>query len=81
MQFGNIDSVQLTSSYSASEIDDLIVENGLCENAQQLEIIAAQYKLCVEMADRVSARRQTANAFYLSISSTFLAGFSMFKQI
>lgn len=40
-------------------------------------VLLDQYKLCVEMADRVSSRRQTANAFYLSISSTFLAGFAL----
>ncbi len=29
-----------------------------------------QYKLYVEMADRVSARRQTANAFFLSVNTS-----------
>ncbi|MFI7006829.1 hypothetical protein [Streptomyces sp. NPDC050145] len=28
-----------------------------------------QYKLCVEMADRVSARRNTANTFFLTVNS------------
>lgn len=32
-----------------------------------------QYKLAVEMADRVSARRGTANAFYFTVSSALLA--------
>jgi len=36
-----------------------------------------QYKLYVEMADRISARRQTANSFFLSIN-TALLGFSGF---
>jgi hypothetical protein len=31
------------------------------------------YKLAVEMADRVSARRGTANAFFLSVQTTFIA--------
>lgn len=31
------------------------------------------YKLAVEMADRVSARRGTANAFFLTIQTTFVA--------
>ena len=34
-----------------------------------------QYKLYVEMADRVSARRQTANSYFLSIN-TALLGFA-----
>jgi hypothetical protein len=32
-----------------------------------------QYKLYVEMADRISARRQTANAFFLSLNTALLA--------
>lgn len=34
--------------------------------------VLAQYKLAVEMADRVSARRGNANLFYLSIQTTLL---------
>lgn len=34
--------------------------------------VLEQYKLAVEMADRVSARRGTANLFYLSIQTTLL---------
>lgn len=30
------------------------------------------YKLAVEMADRVSARRATANAFFLTVQTTFV---------
>jgi hypothetical protein len=32
-----------------------------------------QYKLAIEMADRISARRGTANAFYFTVSSALLA--------
>ncbi|MER5870297.1 hypothetical protein [Streptomyces sp. NPDC002044] len=39
------------------------------ERAEVLEL----YKLAVEMADRVSARRGTANAFFLSVQTTFVA--------
>lgn len=34
--------------------------------------VLEQYKLAVEMADRVSARRGTANLFFLSIQTTLL---------
>lgn len=37
------------------------------------ETIFEQYKLCVEMADRVSARRNLANTFFLSINSAVVA--------
>ena len=32
------------------------------------EHLLEQYKLYVEMADRISGRRQTANSFFLSIN-------------
>ena len=35
--------------------------------------ILEQYKIYVEMADRISGRRSTANVFFLSINSTILA--------
>ena len=40
------------------------------EAAIKLEL----YKLAVEMADRVSQRRQTANSFYLSINTLLVGG-------
>ncbi|MEU9115337.1 hypothetical protein AB0D04_27040 [Streptomyces sp. NPDC048483] len=39
------------------------------QRAEVLEL----YKLAVEMADRVSARRGTANAFFLTVQTTFVA--------
>ena len=36
-----------------------------------------QYKLCVEMADRVSVRRGQANTFYISLLSALLALLSL----
>ena len=47
----------------------------LVSDATVLEI----YKLAVEMADRVSERRQSANSFYLSINTAFLSMFYIFK--
>jgi hypothetical protein len=38
------------------------------------------YKLYVEMADRVSARRQTANSFYLTVCSAIAALVGFFPQ-
>jgi hypothetical protein len=35
--------------------------------------IFEQYKLCVEMADRVSARRNLANTFFLTLHTALLA--------
>lgn len=36
-------------------------------------VILEQYRLAVEMADRVSLRRGTANSFYFTVSSALLA--------
>lgn len=35
--------------------------------------VMEQYKLAVEMADRVSARRAVANAFFLTVNTTLVA--------
>ena len=37
-------------------------------------VVLEVYKVAVEMADRVSARRSVANNFYLTIHSAFVAG-------
>lgn len=37
------------------------------------EYLLEQYKLYVEMADRISHRRQTANSFFLSINTAVIA--------
>lgn len=38
------------------------------------QVVLEVYKVAVEMADRVSARRSVANNFYLTIHSAFVAG-------
>lgn len=42
------------------------------ENEKYQDHLLDQYKLYVEMADRVSARRQTANSYFLSINTAIL---------
>jgi hypothetical protein len=43
------------------------------ENEMLQEQLLDQYKLYVEMADRISARRQTANSFFLSLNTAIVA--------
>ncbi|MEU7649231.1 RipA family octameric membrane protein [Streptomyces huasconensis] len=43
------------------------------KRAEVLEL----YKLAVDMADRISARRGSANAFFLSVQTTFIALISL----
>ena len=38
-----------------------------------------QYKLYVEMADRISARRQTANSFFLSVNTALIGLFAYLR--
>ena len=40
-----------------------------------------QYKLYVEMADRVSARRGTANNFLLSVNALLVSGFGVLTSV
>ena len=40
--------------------------------------ILEQYKLCVEMADRISARRALANAFFLTLNTAALSAIGFF---
>ncbi|MET9252516.1 hypothetical protein [Streptomyces sp. NPDC003717] len=38
--------------------------------------VLEQYKLCVELSDRVSARRNAANTFFLTVNSGLVAAFA-----
>lgn len=52
---------------------DVTGMSGLADQARQGHLLD-QYKLYVEMTDRISARRQSANSFFLTIN-TALVGF------
>ncbi|MGZ2411971.1 hypothetical protein ACUXST_001392 [Sphingomonas sp. F9_3S_D5_B_2] len=47
------------------------------EASERLEI----YKLLVEMADRVSLRRQAANSFYLSVNTLIVGGSALLRTM
>lgn len=46
----------------------LTPESFSSEESRYLAVVLEQYKLCLEMADRVSARRGIANSFFLTIN-------------
>ncbi|MFE2373299.1 hypothetical protein [Streptomyces sp. NPDC059398] len=62
-----------------SDIGDALWNSGIDASAysrtgdQYQQAILEQYKLCVEMADRVSARRNLTNTFFLSLNSAVVA--------
>ncbi len=43
------------------------------KKAEYIKNIFEQYRLCVEMADKISERRQTANSFYLSLCTALIS--------
>ncbi|WP_435796120.1 RipA family octameric membrane protein [Micromonospora arida] len=45
-------------------------EKSSCSPSQEQEVVLEQYKIYVEMADRVSARRGLANTFFLTLNTT-----------
>lgn len=49
--------------------DDKAPDGSRSDNPEVMEI----YKIAVEMADRVSARRVAANAFFLTVNTTLVA--------
>lgn len=57
-------------TYRESRKSILEADIAKADRAERLEL----YKLMVEMADRVSQRRQTANSFYLSINTLLVSG-------
>src|SRR5437016_9333935 len=48
-------------------------KNSLKAATASTEQALEQYKLYVEMADRISARRQTANSFFLTVNTALVA--------
>ena len=51
----------------------LINEKIHISKEKRMDMILEQYKLYLEMADRISSRRQSANSFFLSINTALVA--------
>lgn len=72
-----------TSSNLATALwNDGHTQNGYQSDEQYREHTLEQYKLFVEMADRISSRRDVANGFFLTLNSLILGtvGFFFEKQ-
>jgi len=50
-------------------------------STEQRELIFEQYKLYVEMTDRISARRITANSFFLSVNTAVVSILGIGKSL
>lgn len=53
--------------------NDSVDKNGYASEEQYREHILEQYKVYVEMADRISIRRDIANSFFLTLNGLVLA--------
>jgi len=63
----------MSSTDGTNVFRDEPTKNSLKAGAPSVEQALEQYKLYVEMADRTSARRQTANSFFLSLNTAMVA--------
>lgn len=60
-------------SQKEENINQTLINENLKNDAEKFNINLEQYKLYVEMADRISSRRQNANSFFLSINTAIVA--------
>lgn len=62
--------------------NDTPAQNNYQSGDQYREHILEQYKLCIEMADRISSRRDVSNGFFLTLNSLIFGaiGFLFEKQ-
>ena len=62
-----------TPELKEENINQTLINENLKNYAEKFNINLEQYKLYVEMADRISSRRQNANSFFLSINTAIVA--------
>jgi hypothetical protein len=66
------------SMASLDEIRNALWNDEFADREDATEYVLEQYKLCIEMADRISQRRGAANTFFLNFNTALvgaLAGF------
>ncbi|MFF4474439.1 hypothetical protein ACFYZ3_33400 [Streptomyces sp. NPDC001599] len=72
-------SADATDAHALTELDDRLWNGGLdarhytADREKYQAAIMEQYRLCVEMADRISARRSLTNTFFLTVNAALLA--------
>jgi len=69
---------------AANELDEIEQRLWQSEQGQEVQLnsqhIFEQYKLCVEMVDRISSRRGIANTFFLSLNTAIIGALSAFYK-
>jgi hypothetical protein len=61
-----------------SGIETKLFNQDLIRSEQNLELLFEQYKLYVELMDKVSERRHNVNTFFLSLNSILVTGLTVF---
>jgi len=67
-----------TSVPDAVDLGDKLWNADADATRQDMQLVIEQYKLYVELADRVSARRSTANTFFLTLNTAVFTAIGVF---
>ncbi len=67
-----------TSAPHADDVSDCLWNDDIDLARPDLQLLMDQYKLYVEMADRISARRSLANTFFLTLNTAVFAAVGLF---
>ncbi len=67
-----------TSVPDAADLGDSLWNEDDAATRSDLNLVMDQYKLYVEMADRVSARRSLANTFFLTLNTAIFTAIGVF---
>ncbi len=68
-----VDLTELQSGIDKTLLSADVDETSYSSKGQYEAHVLEQYKLYVEMADRISSRRQNANSFFLSVNTALVA--------
>ncbi|WP_345207332.1 RipA family octameric membrane protein [Fodinibacter luteus] len=67
-----------TTAPDAADLADTLWNGDAESTHSNLAVVVDQYKLYVEMADRVSARRSLANTFFLTLNTAIFVAIGVF---
>lgn len=63
-----------------SKLDDVIFHGQATVDQQQIDVLFEQYKLFVDTSERLVARRQIVNTFFLSVNALVLSALALIAK-
>lgn len=63
-----------------SNLDDVIFHGQAAADQQQIDVLLEQYKLFVDTSERLVARRQIVNTFFLSVNALVLSALALIAK-